>query len=184
MNFEEASSSGWIIQPQVSSQKVTSCVFLRLLGGYNVLSSAHSIKKQYYNLPPHFEARIRINILKIDNWESGEIIILKVNGEIIRKIELNSYNNHIEAQLYCGITAEKDYLIAINEIFSHYDTSLDFEIKGSTIGTADEFWGINRFELVVYRCNLLCKNCQDAYKCTRCEPDMILVNSTCICKTG
>jgi hypothetical protein len=148
------------------------------------LRSIHSIRKQFSNLPPHYEVRIRVNIFKIDTWEAGETITLTINGETISKIELTPFNNNIDAQTYCGNLVETDYLISLNEIFPHYDNTINLVIYSFTSGSPDEYWGMNRLELVLYKCNPLCKTCLDPYSCTSCEPDMYLVNNTCVCKKG
>ena len=174
INFEESSAVNWIIQPQpLSINKITNCGLSHLFGGYNVLTSTHSIKKLYSSLPLHYSARITFNLLKIDTWEAGEAINIKIDGVLIKSIDLFSLNNIIELKDTCGDQAQPDFLMKFSEVLQHVANSLELEIFGASNGNTDEFWGISRLEIVLYKCHPSCKTCKNNNSCLTCEANMI-----------
>jgi hypothetical protein len=128
-------------------------------------------------------ARIRFNLLIIDSWEFGETINIKVDGFLIKSLALSSLTD-FERSKICGNQVELDFQMNIIENFSHNANLLELEIFGVSKGNNDEFWGINRLEIVLYKCHPSCKSCISDNFCLTCEENMFLVDNFCKCMEG
>ena len=149
-------SGKWNSPSGFSSYK---CSYWEMIGlfGYNTLTTA--ISKSIINLLPHYKARMKARIYKIDDWGGANITII-VDRTTLFISKLNSLGN--ENGFYYGNLCEQsnnENTFFIDEEFSHFASSMNI-LYTSTLEKSEGAWGISHVGFYIYLCNssMLCVN--------------------------
>jgi hypothetical protein len=183
--FGDASTTSWTFSPAVTAPIVTTCGVYRIVGGHDKFYTDYSAQKTFANLSPHYEARIRFLLLKIDSWDIGEEFYLKVDG-VTRITQPFLYTD--DATMTANLCGENIYNEAertLSTVFTHTATSILVRMDCAVVTVShDEFWGFSRFELTLYKCHGSCKTCTTSTTCSTCEANAALSSGLCLCKSG
>jgi hypothetical protein len=182
--FDDTSTTSWTFSPSVSAP-VTTCGVYRIVGGLSKFDLHTSAQKTFSNLPPHYEARIRVLVLKIDSWDAGEEFYLKADG-IKRITQTFLWSDDTTMTLnQCGDAGYNEAERTLTTVFTHTGTSILVRLDTIiNVGDADEYWGFSRFELTVYKCHGSCKTCTSSSTCSTCETNAAISSGICMCNSG
>ena len=177
-----------MISPSIAAgSRITTCGIYRLVGGLNKFGVNSYAERAVINLPPHYSARIRVWVLKLDSWD-GEYFYIRVDGSTIIKSEQFQWNSDDSMTgNQCGDARWNEAERTYSEVFSHSATSLTVRFYTNLNSAAsDESWGFNRFELLIYKCDPTCKTCTSSASntCTACTTNAALASGVCTCNTG
>ena len=164
---------------------MTKCGRYLLVGGYEKFGAGAYVERTVSGLPPHYSARVRLLLLKLDSW-NGENFYIIVDNTIIKTQTLGLLSDDVLIGNICGKeSAEAE--TTFSEVFTHSASTLKVKLYSNLNGQAsDESWGFSNFELVVYRCDPTCASCsgQASNQCTGCYSNAGLSNGVCSCNTG
>jgi hypothetical protein len=92
-------SEGWTITHPYSSDIVSTCGSVRLLGGYNILG-ANSAMQKVFVLPPHYQVRIQFKLMKYFVYRSLSIGLIHgiINPSSFGSTESTNIQNSIITQ--------------------------------------------------------------------------------------
>ena len=181
--FDDTSTTSWTFSPSVSSP-VTTCGVYRVVGGLNKFNLMTSAQKTFSSLPPHYQARIRLLVLKVDSWDTGEEFYIKADGvKLLTQTFLWSDDTTMTMN-QCGDAGYNEAERTLSTVFPHTATSMVVRLDTIiNVGAADEYWGFSRFELTVYKCHGTCKTCTASSTCATCESNAVLIGGLCLCNT-
>lgn len=62
---------GWVATKPYSDTLFSSCGPNKMVGGYHVFGAQSALIKKF-EMPPHYEMRIRLKFFKIDSWDNEQ----------------------------------------------------------------------------------------------------------------
>jgi hypothetical protein len=131
----------------------------------------------------HYLARIKITLIKIDQWPSGSRLFLYFDDQLLTEVAIDGNQDSKYIRNRCGLSFNEAEFKIVKE-FPHISSSMKIKINTNKNAVPDAFWGFNNVELVVYRCHRSCKTCFDYEKCTGCFENFYLKGDLCVCKEG
>jgi proprotein convertase subtilisin/kexin type 5 len=160
------------------------------VGGYGKFGMNAYVERTVTGLPPHYQARVRFLLLKIDSWDAEDFYIT-IDTTRIKTERINwDSDTTLTGNLCGGKISGSDYNEAertFSEVFSHSASTLKVKLHSNLNAVStDESWGFSNFELVVYRCDATCASCTGsaANQCTGCNTNAALSSGVCSCNTG
>ena len=185
--FLETATNYWVFSPTLAyGSRLTTCGKYTLVGGYNKFGANAYVERTFTSLPPHYSARVRFLLLKIDSWDAEDFYIT-IDTTRIKTERLEWDSDTTLTGNLCGDAGYNEAERTFSEVFSHSATSLKVKLHTNLDKiAADESWGFSNFELVVYRCDASCASCSEslANACTGCNTNAALSSGVCSCNTG
>ena len=129
-----------------------------MIGGWNIFGKESSLIKSFKNIIPHYKARIKCRVYKIDEWNADNITIRIDNSTIpIINITFNNENDKFMFGDYCGNMLPEDTQVIDFEL-NHSSSQMEITFS-STISNYNGFWGISDVIFWVFKCHSSCANC-------------------------
>ena len=148
----ETPTSGWS-----NTNTISSCgSYGNILGGYNVISTADNAKTYTFLSIPHTQARLSLDYIKIDSWDSEQAVVRFGGNEIFRSTYCfcsqgcQNSGGTCGGDAICGGGWNEERKIPVTGIIAH--TGNTIEVYGdSTIdqGPLDESWGLDNIQVFV-----------------------------------
>jgi len=141
-NFDDG---GW------TNQSVTTCGGspVPILGGYGKFAGG-SVQRNYRNLPPHQEIRLKANFHFIDNW-SGEMAYLKLDHQAAWTDLYDAQGVNSNGINLCGSpTHEAKFAVPIDVAIQHTSAALSVTFGAKMTKHATEAsWGVSGLQIYV-----------------------------------
>ena len=139
------------------------------------------LQRTLTGLTPHYKARIKVRIFKIDTW-GGSSIQITVDSNSLPNQLLTTLQDS-DDQLFFGNICEganNEDIIQIDQDFSHFSSTLVYKISGAYT------FGVRNLKILIYKCDYTCKSCSEAAatKCTECYDHATLSSGSCACDDG
>lgn len=158
-------------------------------GSFNILGpfvSGDILSNSLAGIYPHYKARIKVRIFKIDYW-NYEKIILSIDGIDLNIAELQFIDN---SPLYfgdiCGDSTYPEDQTYIDFEFIHSNSSMIISFS-SNISTSIAKWGVSHISIGYYFCDSNCFTCSgpSANECLSCFANAALyTDGSCLCNDG
>jgi len=127
--------------------------------------------KNITGLNPHWRVNIYYGVLLLDSNNSGYVTFY-ADGRSYSQTTF--YNAYYYGSDNCRYTGYNDYRSTYSYTIYHTNSHLLVEWVASGTYYMNQAWGINYFELTVYRCLQNCSRCTEQYRCLECEPGFYL----------
>ena len=102
-DFLISKNNNWSISPFSEPGLIpTDCGGVQTLGGLNVLSPSHIVEKTFPGLPPHYLARVRLTVLRVDSWEKNSIFKVFIDDRSLKEYDFSSDSDNKFAIKRCG----------------------------------------------------------------------------------
>jgi len=157
-------------------------------GPYNYAGSDYIQKTFSTSSIPYYKIGVRIDVYKIDYWNGASFVINAGYGTLtnIFTYSFSSVADTTYVRNLCAGCYNEDFLDVYQEMtFSGSNIEIQFT---TTLGsTSNSYWGINSFQLYIFRCDPSCLSCSDetANGCLTCYTyATINTSNACNCNNG
>ena len=184
--FTVSALNSWTVASDrlVSSQ----CGMDMMVGGPYNYDGTDYITKTFSTTIPYYKIGVRIDVYKIDYWNGSSFLINAGYGTLstMFSYSFSSSSDTTYVRNLCAGCYNEDFLDVYQEMaFSGSDVSIQFT---TTLGsTANSYWGVNHFQLYIFRCDPSCNTCSDETinGCLTCYGNATLnSNNSCSCNLG
>lgn len=140
------------------------------------------IQRTLTSLTPHYKARIKLRIFKIDNW-GGNSIQISIDSNVLYTPSLSNLAD-TDNSLYFGNICDGsgiEDIIQLDQEFSHFSSTLIYKISGPNT------FGLRNLKILIYKCDYTCKSCSGSAinQCTACYDHATLSSAgSCSCDDG
>ena len=154
-----------------------------LCGDWNIIKITGNgyLQRSLASLTPHYKARIKARIFKIDNWGGNSIQISIDSNSLLNQL-LTNLQDSTDSLFFgniCEGTGIED-IIQIDQEFSHFASTLVYKLSGLYT------FGVRNLKIIIYKCDYTCKSCSGAAanQCNACYDHASLSSGSCTCDDG
>ena len=178
MNNSEIIKSNFILINVTSLNYSNYCGDYFVVGGSGSLGIGAFILKNYTNIVPHYNARITLFFMKIDDWNNNEVMVFVDEIKLPTSLIFNSLNDSSIMKL-CGNLSKTEAIRPVDLFFPHNSSNLLLKISTNLNFTPDiASWGIYNLSVSIFICYNSCATCQgpNLTDCLSCNSGLFLQN--------
>ena len=129
---------------------------------------------------PHYQLRIIVWIILIDEWQGSDTIKVTLEGN---QTKTQTRNSRQSSEKVCGNNGNSEDYVRFDQTYTH-NTSNNYTIDIYSSNTNSK-WGIREVMVLAKLCHPACLSCFGSLvsQCTSCDqestPPMMLSNTTC-----